>query len=60
MKVWVPGPVGRPERVLSLEEARALVAASKDSDPRIHVFIVIVFGIAVRHTAILDSDLRPG
>jgi len=39
--------------VLSLEEAPALVAASK-SDPHIHVFIVIVFGIAVRHTAILD------
>jgi len=56
VKVWVPSQGGHRERVLTLEEARALVEASKESDPHIHVFIVIAFGTAARHTAILDLE----
>jgi integrase len=56
VKVWVPSQGGHRERVLTLEEARALVAASKESDPHIHIFIVIAFGTAARHTAILDLE----
>lgn len=53
-KVWVPSP-GKPrERVLSGDEARALVAAASRGDPHIYLFTVIAFATGARHTAILD------
>jgi integrase len=55
-KVWVPTAGGHRERVLTLEEARALVAAAKQGDPHIHVFTVVAFATAARHTAILDLE----
>jgi len=49
VKAWVPSQGGHRERALTLEEARALVAASKGGDPHIHVFIAIAFGTAAPH-----------
>jgi integrase len=53
-KVWTPQRGRHRERVLSLDEARALVAASSEGDPHIHVFVVVAFATSARHTAILD------
>lgn len=52
--VWVPSAGGHRERVLTLAEARALVAAAATSDPHVYLFVVVAFATAARHTAILD------
>lgn len=53
-KVWVPSPGKHRDRVLTREEAQALLAAAQEGDPHIHVFVVVAFATGARHTAILD------
>ena len=53
-KVWVPRDGGARERVLTPEEAQALVAAALAGDPHVGLFVRILFATAARHTAILD------
>lgn len=53
-KVWVPPP-GRPrDRVLSPDEAKALILAARAGDFHIGVFTVLLFATGGRHSAILD------
>lgn len=53
-KVWVPKAGENRDRVLSNEEAEALVAAALAGDPHIGLFVRIAFATAARHMAILD------
>lgn len=55
-KVWVPTPGKHRERVLSIEEARRLVAGALQGDPHVYLFMVIVFATGARHRAILDLE----
>ncbi len=53
-KVWVP-PAGKPrDRVLSPEEAAALIMAARQGDFHIGVFTVLLFATGGRHSAITD------
>lgn len=52
--VWVP-QAGRPrDRVLSPDEAKALLAAAREGDPHVFVFVVLLFATGGRHRAVLD------
>jgi len=53
-KVWVPTPGKSRDRVLSIEEARRLVAAAQKGDPHVGLFVVVAFATGARHGAILD------
>lgn len=53
-KIWVPRPGKHRDRVLTYEEAKALVAGARQGDPHIHLFVRIAFATAARHMAILD------
>ena len=53
-KVWVPKAGGNRDRVLSRPEAIALVAAAREGDPHIYVFVLLAFATGARHMAILD------
>jgi integrase len=53
-KVWVPSPGEGRTRVLSVEEAKALVVGAQQGDPHINLFVVLAFATGARHTAILD------
>ena len=55
-KVWVPKAGESRDRVLTYDEAKALVAASSHGDPHIHLFVRIAFATAARHAAILDLE----
>lgn len=55
-KVWVPAPGKHRERVLSIGEARALVAGAMKGDPHVYLFVVIAFATGARHKAILDLE----
>jgi len=53
-KVWVPPP-GRPrDRVLSPDEAKALILAARAGDFHVGVFTVLLFATGGRHSAITD------
>lgn len=53
-KVWVP-PAGKPrDRVLSPDEAAALIRAARAGDHHIGVFTVLLFATGGRHSAITD------
>ena len=53
-KVWVPTPGKHRERVLSFDEARALVAGALKGDPHVYLFVVVAFATGARHGALLD------
>lgn len=55
-KVWLPMAGKRRERNLSPDEAVRLVAAARQGDPHIYVFVVLAFSTGGRHTAILDLE----
>ncbi len=50
--IWIPSPGKGRERVLSFDEAKALVTA--DVSGHIQLFIVLAITTAARHAAILD------
>lgn len=54
VKVWVPSPGGPRDRVLTFEEARALILGASAGDPHIYVFVVLLFATGARHAAVLD------
>jgi len=53
-KVWVPAPGAHRSKVLTVEEAKTLVAGAMDGDPHVWLFVVLAFNTGARHTAILD------
>jgi integrase len=53
-KVWTCAPGKHRSKVLSLCEARQLVAGATQGDPHIRLFVVVAFATGARHTAILD------
>lgn len=52
--VWVPAAGNPRERVLSIDEAKALVKAAEQGDPHVYLFVVLAFATGARHAAILD------
>lgn len=54
IKVWVPSHGKGRQRVLSFDEARALVDAASRGDPHINLFVILAFATGARHSAILD------
>lgn len=55
-KHWLPQK-GKPRsRVLTPDEAQALVRAARDGDPHIEVFVVLLFATGGRHKAVLDLE----
>lgn len=54
IKVWVPSPGKARKRVLTIDEARALVRAAEQGDPHVYLFVVLLFATGARHMAILD------
>lgn len=52
--VWIPPAGGGRERVLTIEEARRILAVLDKSDPHVRLFIIIAFATGARHMAILD------
>lgn len=53
-KVWVPQAGKHRERVLTADEARALVLGARQGDPHMFLFVVLAFATGARHAAILD------
>jgi len=53
-KVWVPAPGAHRSKVLTVEEAKTLVAGAMRGDPHVWLFVVLAFNTGARHTAILD------
>lgn len=53
-KVWVSAPGAHRSKVLTVEEAKALVAGAMEGDPHVWLFVVLAFNTGARHTAILD------
>jgi integrase len=54
VKVWVPSPGQGRKRVLTIDEAKRLVAAAAEGDPHVYLFVVLLFATGARHMAILD------
>ena len=55
-KHWLPAKGKKRDRVLTPEEARALIEAARQGDPHIEVFVVLLFATGGRHTAVLDLE----
>ena len=53
-KVWIPSAGDGRQRVLTIDEARRILAVLDRSDPHIRLFIIIAFATGARHMAILD------
>lgn len=54
-KIWLPMPSRPRERVLTPEEAVALIIAARDHcRPYVHLFTALLFATGGRHKAILD------
>lgn len=55
-KHWLPAKPKPRNRVLTPNEARALIEGARGGDPHIEVFVVLLFATGGRHTAILDLE----
>ena len=53
---WLPSKPRSRDRVLSPDEARALIDAARGGDPHVEVFVVLLFATGGRHTAVLDLE----
>ena len=54
VKVWVPSPGKSRERVLTFEEARALIIGAAEGFAHAYLFVVLLFATGARHMAVLD------
>ncbi|NOU05317.1 MAG: site-specific integrase [Hyphomicrobiaceae bacterium] len=54
--VWLPSAGRKRDRVLTPDEAKALLIAARSSDPHVNLFIILLFSTGGRHTAILDLE----
>lgn len=52
--VWIPQPGESRKRVLTIDEAKALLEAARQGDPHIYLFVVLALTTGARHVAILD------
>lgn len=53
-RTWLP-PRGKPrDLVLTIDQARALLAAAKEGDPHVYVFVCLALTTGARHAAILE------
>lgn len=54
IKVWVPPPGRGRQRVLTRDEARAIILGASEGDPHSYLFAVLLFATGARHMAVLD------